>query len=303
MSDQSVAVLFSVVIPAFNYGHLLSRAIDSALSQECDDIEVIVIDDGSTDNTPQILADYAARYPQRLRALRQENRGLAAVRNLGVDVSKGDYLIFLDADDRLLPGALTLFRDFLGRHGRIDMVFAGHRTIHPDGRIRVHKARSIGSNREANFCGYLRHEFGISNGAVIMARRIFDVIRYPVDVRSSEDVPVFAQTLALFECASLREPVLDVFRHPQSMRFDIESIRKTGDAIVAITFNPEILPMNFMKYYKEFRARQNLSLFRSCYIAGSYAEAKKYYSSGIKTFPSLLLNLSYLRKYLRILFK
>ena len=97
---ETTRTVISVVIPCYNQGHYLEEAVRSAVSA-AHRVEVIVVDDGSTDETPQV----AARYPD-VRYVRQENRGLAAARNRGLEESTGDLLIFLDADDRLLPDGI-----------------------------------------------------------------------------------------------------------------------------------------------------------------------------------------------------
>lgn len=102
--------LVSIIIPTFNYGRYICRAVDSALSQTYPNIEVIVIDDGSTDETSFILAD---TYGQRISCLRQENRGAAAARNIGISISRGDYITFLDADDRYMPENIAWKFEFL----------------------------------------------------------------------------------------------------------------------------------------------------------------------------------------------
>ena len=91
--------LVSVVINNFNYGRFLGYAIDSALNQTYPHVEVIVVDDGSTDESPAVLE----RYQGRIDALRQENRGQAAAVNAGFARAHGDVVIFLDSDDELLP--------------------------------------------------------------------------------------------------------------------------------------------------------------------------------------------------------
>src|SRR5215211_9350661 len=95
------AGLVSVVIPCYNQAHFLGEAIESVLSQSYRNFEILVVDDGSTDNTSEV----ASRY-ERVRIVRQENRGLSGARNRGLREAKGEYVVFLDADDRLLPGAL-----------------------------------------------------------------------------------------------------------------------------------------------------------------------------------------------------
>ena len=96
--------LISVVIPAYNYAATLPRAVESVLVQLDEaSAELIVIDDGSTDDTPVIIEALLAARPQ-FRSLRKENGGAASVRNRGIREARGTYLIFLDADDELAPG-------------------------------------------------------------------------------------------------------------------------------------------------------------------------------------------------------
>jgi Glycosyl transferase family 2 len=95
--------LVSVLIPCWNQGHYLGEAIESVLAQSYPELELIVVDDGSEDNTFEV----ASRFPG-VRCLRQANRGVAAARNAGLADSQGAYTVFLDADDRLLPAALEV---------------------------------------------------------------------------------------------------------------------------------------------------------------------------------------------------
>src|SRR5690348_14198226 len=93
----------SVVIPAYNYERLLKQAIDSALQQNYPLLEVIVVDDGSTDNTGQLVAELC-RADNRIRYIHQKNAGLPAARNTGIRAAKFDYVGFLDADDQWVAG-------------------------------------------------------------------------------------------------------------------------------------------------------------------------------------------------------
>jgi len=98
---EAITPFISVVIPCYNQAHFVNEAIESVLAQTYAHFEVVVIDDGSTDNVEEV----AGRYPG-VRYIRQENSGLAAARNTGLRRTRGNYLVFLDADDRLLPNAL-----------------------------------------------------------------------------------------------------------------------------------------------------------------------------------------------------
>jgi glycosyltransferase involved in cell wall biosynthesis len=101
--------LVSIIIPAYNYAAFLPHALDSALAQPRDLCEVVVADDGSTDDTPRVLDAYASR----VRVLTQANQGLSAARNAGIEAARGRWLLFLDADDLLFPGAVRSQLDIL----------------------------------------------------------------------------------------------------------------------------------------------------------------------------------------------
>lgn len=103
--SPSCRVMVSVIIPSYNYARFLPNAIDSALAQANDEtlVEVLVIDDGSTDETPQIIAAYGGR----IRSIRQTNAGLSAARNTGMREARHDHVVFLDSDDMLAGGAVA----------------------------------------------------------------------------------------------------------------------------------------------------------------------------------------------------
>jgi glycosyltransferase involved in cell wall biosynthesis len=123
--------LFSLIVPVYNVAPYLPRCLESlaALTPPAD--EIIVVDDGSTDDCPRILAEFAPRLPQ-MRVIRQENGGLSAARNTGLDAARGKYLAFVDSDDFVEPDAYTeVLR--LAEDEHLDMVLFNAR-FHNEGR-------------------------------------------------------------------------------------------------------------------------------------------------------------------------
>lgn len=96
----------SIIIPAFNVEAFLPQCLDSIFSQKVVDVEVLCVDDGSTDGTPRLLQDYAEDHPN-LRVLTQPNQGMSTARNLGLKEAKGEYVLFVDSDDWLCEGSLA----------------------------------------------------------------------------------------------------------------------------------------------------------------------------------------------------
>ena len=120
LSDEpGVPGLVSVVIPSYNRGYILDRAIESALSQTYPHVEVIVVDDGSTDDTGAV----AARYGSRIRYIRKENGGVSSARNRGFAESRGEFVALLDSDDGWLPWKLAAQVAILQRDPTIGMVW------------------------------------------------------------------------------------------------------------------------------------------------------------------------------------
>lgn len=125
--------LVSVVIPTYNRCGYLQQAIESVLSQSCGDFEVVVVDDGSTDETAQVVARFS---DERVRYLYQSNAGRSAARNRGMEAARGVYLAFLDDDDLYLPHKLASQVAFLESHPGVDLVGSGVRLIDEHGAVR-----------------------------------------------------------------------------------------------------------------------------------------------------------------------
>lgn len=100
---------FSVIIPTYNRAAMAKEAVDSVLSQTCDDYEIIVVDDGSSDETTEVMAQYDDCITYR----RQQNSGVAAARNVGISISRGNYICYLDSDDLWPQSKLALYKDII----------------------------------------------------------------------------------------------------------------------------------------------------------------------------------------------
>ena len=118
----------SVIIPCFNHGRFLRHAADSVLAQTLADIELIIVDDGSTDDTPAVLAGLDDR---RVRTCRTSNRGVSAARNAGLDMVRGEFVAFLDADDLWEPDKLARQVAIMDAEPDVTLVFTDLRRFSP----------------------------------------------------------------------------------------------------------------------------------------------------------------------------
>jgi len=124
--------LVSVVVPCFNHGRFLREALAS-VGRPQTRTEIVVVDDGSTDSTPEVVASFETA--NEFRSVRQPNGGLAAARNRGLQESRGKYLIFLDADDQLAPGAVDLGVSKFEEHPECAFVFGRGRMMNHEGTL------------------------------------------------------------------------------------------------------------------------------------------------------------------------
>lgn len=297
--------LVSVVIPAYNYAKTLPRAVNSVLVQlDASCVELLVIDDGSTDATPQVLEQLQAQNPGRFTAIHKPNGGLSSVRNRGIQEARGSFLIFLDADDEMAEGALEAVLEHIANNPQSRLIIGGHWSAFDDGRRSVHTPKPLPSTAEQRVRGYLLDKtLSLSNGACVMHRDVFAPGLYPENLRNAEDIPVFAQVLARFACSVIDKPLAIIHKHADSMRHDLKQSLASGLKVVDEAFSPERMPAPLQSLRQAFLAQRCLSLFRDCYSAGDYVNAKAFYAQAVRADWRSLTRWSYTRKAIRLLLK
>jgi glycosyltransferase involved in cell wall biosynthesis len=214
--------LISVIIPCYNQGHFLAEAIGSALDQSYANLEIIVVDDGSTDDT----AEVAGRYSQ-VQCIKQENRGLAEARNRGLEASRGEYLVFLDADDRLAAGALRVGADALDSHPECAFVYGNVRLIDASGSLLLYPP-SVKIEQD-HYLELLRHNHIWSPGAVMYRRSLFDTIGlFNPRVNASADYDLHLRIAKSFPIFCHGEVVLEYRKHGSNMSRNFADMLKAS---------------------------------------------------------------------------
>ncbi len=168
---------YTIIIPVYNVADYLQACVDSALAQT-GDFEILLIDDGATDGLCPALCDrYAARFPQKIRVVHQENGGLGAARNTGIAHAKGEYLLFLDSDDTLAPNALAALER--ATKSNPDMVIFGFEQIFPDGR-RVAHPTALATDIPLTLADCPQLLLGAPNAVLHLCKKsLFSDIRFP----------------------------------------------------------------------------------------------------------------------------
>lgn len=162
-------MLFSVIIPTFNRRDFLHRTLTSVKEQHCKNYEVIVVDDGSTDGTLEMLR---AEHPQ-VRVMTQANAGPGAARNLGVSVSSGDYIAFLDSDDLWFPWTLETFSELVRLHHQ-PAIMAGQLVGFSDeAKLAEIESESIDAAVFEDYLACSRHGYFVGSGMAVLKRNEF----------------------------------------------------------------------------------------------------------------------------------
>lgn len=175
--------MLSVVIPCFNHGKYLQEAIDSVLAQGYANIEIVVVDDGSSDDTGAV----AQRNPG-VRYLRQSNRGPSAARNTGVRHSTGDVIVFLDADDWLLPHAVDTALANLRAKPECAFVSGGYRLVFAKSNTTEDVVHPVTKDHYLNFLGM---NFIGMHATVMYRRWVFSEFEFSSEQRASEDYDMY----------------------------------------------------------------------------------------------------------------
>jgi glycosyltransferase involved in cell wall biosynthesis len=185
----------SVIIPAFNYARYLREAIDSVFAQTYPALEVIVVDDGSTDDTPAVLAAYG----DRIRAIRQQNHGVSAARNTGINAARGEYIAFLDADDVWRPAKLEAQMARFDADPHLGLVYCGAESFNAEGQTIPVWRNGVQGRVAINMLRFDRDVTGAPSNVVTPRRVAEEIGGFDTRMKVSEDWDFFYRVATRYE--------------------------------------------------------------------------------------------------------
>lgn len=268
--------LVSVIIPCYKQAHYLGEAIESVLAQSYSHHEIIVVDDGSPDNT----AEVAAKYPG-VRYVRQKNQGLSGARNTGIRESKGKYLVFLDADDRLVPDALQLGVNCLHVHPKCAFVSGHHRYINGDGSLRnEYPPEPIDSD---HYLALLQRNYIGMHATVMYQRYVFGSVgEFNTTLKSAEDYDLYLRIARQYPIFRHDEMVAEYRWHDSNMTKNSQRMLKSaltalGSQWEYIKENPEYLEAykTGMQFCRDYFGQLSVESFRMSLKAGKWVKASQ----------------------------
>jgi glycosyltransferase involved in cell wall biosynthesis len=212
------APLTTVVVTNYNYGRFLPHALDSVLAQSYPHIEVIAVDDGSTDNSHEVLRAYGSR----VRVIHQENRGISEARNRGIRESRGELVAFLDADDAWLPEKLSKQVAHL-ESGDFGMVYCGLRCVDEDGNLLGETTDGLSGRVLRELALLEAPGIPASGSSALIPRRCFEVVGlFDPSLSTSADWDFWRRIACHFQIGLLREPLVSYRLHGASMHRNLD---------------------------------------------------------------------------------
>jgi glycosyltransferase involved in cell wall biosynthesis len=281
---KSDAPTVSVVIPTRNRAHLVTRALRSVLNQSLADLEVIVVDDCSDDDTEACIRGLADR---RIRYLRHaQKKGGGAARNAGIDVAKGAFIAFLDDDDEWLPEKLQRQVMALRRKPEVGMVYTGYHYVHslngsvletviPQKRGRLY--------RDLLQCNCV----GTTSSPMVRGECLERVGGFDPELRSCQDWDLWVRISRLYDIDFVHEPLLRIYVHDTRISHDIAAKIQGLERFVEKNYLG-------MRKDKKSLSRHYVELGRMYYRQGEIPRGRWYLLQAVKENPLNLMALKYL---------
>lgn len=280
--------MVSVIIPTYNRSQLVVNAVESALLQTYTDKEILVVIDGSTDNTKQVLFKY---FGDSIRILYKENGGLSSARNFGIKHSQGDYIAFLDDDDEWCPQKLELQVKIIQENKETGLVYCAAV------KNEVHKGRNIEKIFHCTFRGrifekLLEKNCIVGSGSSVLIKKdcFKDVGFFDENLEASEDYDMWLRIARKYPIDYVDKILVRLNEVSNSMSKAVERMEKGGFMVLDKIFSENEPSINMKRKKNYYYSLRFLHLMKCYYWQGKMKETRRCFYSGIKLHP---LNLTF----------
>jgi glycosyltransferase involved in cell wall biosynthesis len=284
--DQSTIPRVSVVIPTYNYARYVPEAVDSVLAQSFEELEVIVVDDGSTDQTAEILRSFG----EQIRNIRQEHRGLSAARNTGIRAARGQYVAFLDSDDLWLPEKVSLQIARLDAEPEVGLVYC-ETLLFDDSALATPTLHSDwASHPSGRILPWLVRQNVIPSPTPIVRRELFERVGlFDETLSACEDWDMWIRIGRVCEIAYVNQVLAKYRRHRENMSLDSERLMTNGLRVLEKAFaGPDLSQLHGLRrpvlsrWYADFGLTQ--------FYEGRYKQARRNLIRAVTLDPRLLFS-------------
>ena len=289
--------LVSVVIPSYNRAQYIAETIESVLAQTYNNIEVVVIDDGSKDNTREVVEPYSPR----VRYVWQENSERGASRNHGLRLSKGEFLAFLDSDDLWLPNKLEEELRIFGEMPNVGVVYSDADLVDSEGRFLKTIMRNGYSGAVTD--KLLRDNFVTLSAHLIRRSLAVQVggFREERELSGSEDWEFWIRLSCVTEFAYLRKVTTKIRTHPANTMSDAGAMSRSMGNALKVVKEQDYLSARQKAGLHKMRAKISLINAINYCTSRKYKETTNYLIDALKSNPGITLDLRYPYTILRML--
>lgn len=225
--------LVSVILPTYNCAHFLPDSIGSVVSQTYDLYEIIVVDDGSTDNSKEVLNPFM----QKIKYIHlEQNRGLPTARNIGIQSAQGKYIAFLDADDLWLPEKLQTDIEYFNKHPDIGMVYSRHTNIDEKGCV----LNGDGKRRLPSgniFIQLFSEQNFIICSSVVVRKEVFETTGFfDEQLFNCQDWDMWLRIAFYFKISGIDKPLVKYRHNPRSLSKNRDNVLKYQKQVIEKTY-------------------------------------------------------------------
>jgi glycosyltransferase involved in cell wall biosynthesis len=233
----------SVIIPAYNVDRYLAAALESLISQTENDFEALIVDDGSTDRTAAIAADFVTR-DRRFKLLQKPNGGLSSARNFGIKQAVGEYIALLDGDDVYLPSKLAAHIATLEAHPEVGLAYGASQAMRDDGQPTWLKISGQPIDPDP-LTALMCKNFIIHGSNAVLRRQVFDQVGlFDETLASVEDLDLWLRIASHGQWQFHRDrQVLSYYRvRPSGLSFNLAQMQQTHERVLqaAIARSPQL---------------------------------------------------------------
>jgi len=288
--------LVSIVIPAYQARHTIAETIDSALNQTYKPIEIIVVDDGSQDGTGDFIA---ATYGQQVKLIRQANSGPAIARHRGIQAAQGDYIQFIDADDRLLPEKVAICYDALTARPDAALAYTRYRRIDAAGSPLDEDPPPL--VEDDRFCAVLNQGgMPFQTGCMLLRRSAYDAVGgfWEAGRLAAQDWDLILRLAAAFPFVPVDMPLVEYRVQPGS--FSGNRLAMLKGRLLAVQ-RARTLAVEHGCYtaaqYDQVEAGRHHTLAVGAWQAGDMALSRQSWRAALALHPSRMRRLMLLLSY------
>lgn len=272
--------LVSVIIPTYNRENFIEKSIESVLNQTYKNIEIIIVDDNSSDNTFYIIKKYMEKYDFIKYVKHDINKGGSAARNTGVNLAKGKYVAFLDSDDEWINTKLEKCVDKLKCDCNIDMVYSDMISIDVNTGIeKIYRSKQW----EDKYYGILCENIIGSTSLIVIKRNVFNEVGgFKEGLPSCQDWDFYINVCKNYRVEKVNEPLLRYYIHSNSISGNLNRVIEGHNLILN---KVKKLLENDNKYNKERNiiiSKQNIIIARIYRKFNDFNMAKKYYFKSLQ---------------------